>query len=75
MKKILWINPVTTDLFDATFKSEFEKVKQTDTIVDVVSLPPAPGPTHLEYNTYEVMVMPEILRPVVLDKKVKILIG
>ncbi|MBB5326198.1 allantoin racemase [Anoxybacillus tepidamans] len=61
-KKVLWINPVTTDLFDATFKSEFEKVKQPDTIIDVVSLSPAPGPTHLEYNCYEVMVMPEILR-------------
>ena len=61
-KKVLWINPVTTDLFDATFKSEFEKVKQPDTIVDVVSLPPAPGPIHLEYNSYEVIVMPEILR-------------
>lgn len=60
-KKILWINPVATDLFDATFRSEFEKVKQPDTIVDVISLKPAPGPTHLEYSSYEVMVMPEIL--------------
>ncbi len=60
-KKILWINPVTTDLFDQTFKEEYEKVKQTDTIVDVVSLKPAPGPIHLEYNAYEVMIMPEVL--------------
>ncbi|WP_318538395.1 aspartate/glutamate racemase family protein [Geobacillus thermoleovorans] len=61
-KKILWINPVATNLFDETFKKEFEKVKQPDTMVDVVSLPPASGPTHLEYNCYEVMIMPEILR-------------
>lgn len=61
-KKILWINPVTTDMFDAAFKSEFEKVKQPDTVVDVVSLAPAPGPLHLEYNSYEVMIMPEILK-------------
>lgn len=61
-KRVLWINPVTTDLFDAAFKSEFEKVKQPDTIVDVISLQPAPGPTHLEYSSYEVTVMPEILK-------------
>ncbi|WP_027415137.1 aspartate/glutamate racemase family protein [Aneurinibacillus terranovensis] len=60
-KKILWINPVTTNQFDVTFQSEFEKVKQPDTTVDVVSLTPAPGPLHLEYNSYEVMIMPEIL--------------
>lgn len=53
---------MATNLFDETFKKEFEKVKQPDTMVDVVSLPPASGPTHLEYNCYEVMIMPEILR-------------
>ncbi|MGW8428435.1 aspartate/glutamate racemase family protein [Peribacillus simplex] len=61
-KKILWINPVTTDLFDQTFSNEFHKVKQSDTIVDVVSLVPSNGPIHLEYNCYEVMIMPELLR-------------
>ncbi|WP_027415138.1 aspartate/glutamate racemase family protein [Aneurinibacillus terranovensis] len=63
-KKVLWINPFPTDIFDATFRNELQKVKQADTIVDVVSLPPAPGPTHLEYSSYEVMVMPELLRAV-----------
>ncbi len=61
-KRILWINPVTTDLFNTIFKSEFDRIKQAGTIVDVVSLTPGPGPTHLEYNCYEVMLMPEILR-------------
>lgn len=63
-KKILWINPVTTDLYNQAFKEEYEKVKQSDTIVDVVSLKPAPGPIHLEYNSYEVMIMPELLETI-----------
>lgn len=61
-KKILWINPVTTDSFDAVFRAEFEKIKEAGTYVDVVSLKAAPGPTHLEYNCYEVMIMPELLK-------------
>ncbi|MEH7344579.1 aspartate/glutamate racemase family protein [Bacillus sp. JJ1532] len=61
-KRILWINPITTDLFNQTFAEEFQKVKQPDTIVDVVSLVPANGPIHLEYNCYEVMIMPELLK-------------
>jgi allantoin racemase len=63
-KKMLWINPVTTDMFDSTFKSEFNKIKQPDTVVDVVSLTRAAGPIHLEYNCYEIMVLPEILKMV-----------
>lgn len=61
MKKILWINPVTTDTFDQIFADEFSKIKQPDTIVDVVSLSKSAGPHHLEYNSYELMVMPELL--------------
>lgn len=63
-KKILWINPVTTDSFDQTFQAEFEKVKEPGTTIDVISLNAAPGPTHLEYNSYEVMIMPELLKVV-----------
>lgn len=49
-KKILWINPVTTELYNQIFKEEYEKVKQSDTIVDVVSLKPAPGPINYQKN-------------------------
>jgi len=61
-KKILWINPVATDALDTVFRAEFEKVKEPDTSVDVVSLAARPGPTHLEYNSYEVLIMPELLK-------------
>lgn len=63
-KKLLWINPFKTDLFDETFRNELAKIKQPDTVVDVVSLPPALGPTHLEYSSYEVMIMPDMLKAV-----------
>ncbi|SES13166.1 hypothetical protein [Psychrobacillus sp. OK032] len=48
---------------------EYKKVKQSDTIVDVISLNPEPGPIHLEYNSYEVMIMPELLEIITRQKR------
>ncbi|MBS7527495.1 hydantoin racemase [Fusibacter paucivorans] len=59
MLKILWINPVGTDHYDAPFLEGFNQIKREDTTVDVVSL--KNGPTHLEFMYYETMVLPEIL--------------
>jgi|GEM_PF-6995251 len=37
-QKILWINPVGTDLFDAPIQEVFDAEKRSDSRVDVVSL-------------------------------------
>lgn len=62
-RKILWINPVCTDIYDQAMRDMFETVKDNATSVDVVSFDP-PGPTHLEYNAYEMMVMPQLIRTI-----------
>ncbi len=62
-RKILWINPVATDLYDAAMAEMFQQVTDPSTAVDVVSFPGI-GPTHLEYNCYEMMVMPELMRTI-----------
>ena len=51
MSKILWIDPVGTDLFDQPIKEFLETAKRPETKLDVVSL--ARGPMHLEYHYYE----------------------
>jgi allantoin racemase len=63
-KKILFINPLHTDVFDEEFRTQFERFKSPDTVVDVVSFAPGQGPIHLEYNCYEAMVIPELIRTV-----------
>ena len=57
--RILWINPLGVDLFDAPIKDIFNKEKMSDTEVDVVSL--KRGPQHLEYHYYEMLVMVDTL--------------
>ena len=64
IKKILFINPLHTEVFDEEFKTQFEHYKSPDTVVDVVSFAPGEGPIHLEYNCYEAMVIPELIRTV-----------
>ncbi|WP_066291646.1 aspartate/glutamate racemase family protein [Bacillus sp. FJAT-29937] len=63
-KKIIFINPLHTDIYDEEFRTQFERYKSPETIVDVISFAPGEGPTHLEYNCYEAMVIPEIIRTV-----------
>lgn len=59
MSKILWINPVGTNIYDEMIKQGLTEIKQSQTQVDVISL--KRGPTHLEYMYYEALVTPDIL--------------
>ena len=59
--KILWINPVGTDGFDAVIGKILKGSAQPGTEVDVVSLPQG-GLLHLEYHAYEGLVTSDITR-------------
>lgn len=59
--RILWINPIGTDVFDEDTKGILEQAKQADTQVSIVSLP-ANRPRHLEYHSYEALVIADIVR-------------
>ncbi|HIP99348.1 TPA: hydantoin racemase [Candidatus Bipolaricaulota bacterium] len=60
--KILWINPIGTDLFDAPIGEFIGKAKAPETEIDVVSL--RRGPMHLEYHYYEALVLADTLHEV-----------
>ena len=55
MTRILWINPVGTDAYDAPIGAELRAEAAPNTRVDVCSLPGA-GPQHLEWNALEAVV-------------------
>ena len=55
MTRILWINPVGTDAYDAPIGAELRAEAAPGTRVDVCSLPGA-GPRHLEWNALEAVV-------------------
>lgn len=59
MSKILWINPIGTNIYDEMIKKGLTEIKQPQNCVDVVSL--KRGPMHLEYMYYEALVTPDIL--------------
>ncbi|MGC8689761.1 MAG: aspartate/glutamate racemase family protein [Thermoplasmata archaeon] len=61
-RRILWINPIGTNLFDIPMKENLNKVKDKETILDVVSF--EKGPSHLEYQVYEALVGTDILRTI-----------
>ena len=63
MTRVLWINPLGTDVFDDPIREELERVKRPDTEVDVRSL--GRGPHHLEYACYEAAAVPDILATLV----------
>jgi len=63
-KKILFINPLHTEVFDEDYTQQLNRYKSPETIVDLVSFKSGQGPIHLEYNCYEAMVIPELLRTV-----------
>src|SRR5258708_14555843 len=63
MRRILWINPLGTSVFDATIGAELRRVKRSDTDVEVRSL--ERGPHHLEYHAYESWVTPDVLTAIV----------
>ncbi|MGQ9478097.1 MAG: aspartate/glutamate racemase family protein [Candidatus Bipolaricaulia bacterium] len=61
-KKVLWINPVGTDLFDRPILEFLETAKAPETELEVRSL--GRGPLHLEYHYYEALVLTDILHEI-----------
>lgn len=59
MARVLWINPVGTDLFDEPIREALAEQKAPATELKVVSL--ARGPQHLEYHYYEALVLVDTL--------------
>lgn len=60
MKRVLWLNPVGHDLYDAEMLRLFQQEADPGTEVVVRSLPS--GPHHLEYHYYSALVLPECIR-------------
>ena len=59
--KLLWIDPVGTDAFDLPIAEILEQYKRKETVIDVVSFPPD-RPKHLEYHSYEGLVVGDIVK-------------
>lgn len=62
MGKILYINPVGTNVFDKPMRDYLEQYRDPDSTIHVTSLPK--GPQHLEYYSYDAIVVPQILREI-----------
>lgn len=62
-RKILFLNPIGTPVFDEIMLRYLNEHKDERTIVDVASL--RSGPHHLEYYSYDVSVSPQILKEVI----------
>ncbi|WP_312108245.1 aspartate/glutamate racemase family protein [Brevibacillus reuszeri] len=63
--KLLYIDPIYSDEDVGLFESHFRKMVEQDTEIDVISLGNKKGPLHLEYNCYEVLAMPDLIRQVI----------
>jgi len=62
--RILWINPVSgTSEFDGKIKRILDSLKRNDVEVTVTSL--SKGPPHLEYKSYEPLILVETLEKIV----------
>ena len=59
MGKILWIDPVGTDLFDEPIKAFLDIAKDDETQLHICSL--ERGPLHLEYHYYEALILADTL--------------
>jgi allantoin racemase len=62
MTKILWINPMGSDIFDQPIQEFLETSKAPETEIDVISL--KRGPMHLEYHYYEALIIADTLHEV-----------
>jgi allantoin racemase len=62
MLKIMFINPVGTGGYDKQMQDVIRKVKRTDVEVTVTHL--SKGPVHLEYHSYEHLIMQELLHQI-----------
>ena len=61
-QRILWINPLGTDVFDAVIGDTLRSHAGPATCVDVVSFPR--GPWHLEYHYYGALILPSVLHAI-----------
>lgn len=59
--RILWIDPIGTDVFTADVLRILEAARRDGVQVDAVSLP-AGRPKHLEYHAYEGLIIADIVR-------------
>lgn len=59
-KRILWINPLYTDVFDQPLLDYMKEIASPDTELDVISFA-GEGPSHNEYNCYEMWMMRDLL--------------
>lgn len=59
--RILWIDPIGTDVFSGDMLEILRQAKRSGTEVDVVSLP-EDRPKHLEYHAYEGLVVGDLVR-------------
>lgn len=59
--RILWIDPVGTDVFSGDMHRILKQARRPETHVDVVSLSDK-RPKHLEYHAYEGLVVADIIR-------------
>ncbi|HEX9680831.1 MAG TPA: hypothetical protein VGA32_05215, partial [Anaerolineales bacterium] len=59
--RILWIDPIGTDVFTPDMLKILEGAKREDTQVDAISLPPD-RPKHVEYHAYEGLVVGDLVR-------------
>ena len=60
--RILWLSVVGTDEFNAPTREYLQSAAGAGTQVDVISFPK--GPHHVEFHSYEAMMMPDIVRTV-----------
>lgn len=62
MTRVLFINPVGTDVFDKPMVEYLKQYTEPSTKLDVVSF--TWGPHHLEYYSYDALMVPHMLREV-----------
>jgi allantoin racemase len=60
MARVLWINPVGTDLYDQPISDALRAEARPETRIDVASFA-LPGPQHLEYHAYEMVVAGQLV--------------
>jgi allantoin racemase len=58
--RVLWINPVGTDLYDQPISDALRAEARPETRIDVASFA-LPGPQHLEYHAYEMVVAGQLV--------------
>ncbi|MDR5684450.1 MAG: aspartate/glutamate racemase family protein [Armatimonadota bacterium] len=61
-RRILWINPVGTPMWDQEIASLLQQEAMPGTYVEARSLPR--GPHHLEYLSYDAQVVPDVLHTI-----------